>query len=364
MPRSDFLFTKYDLRGTLEQHAQKARDAIAALSASQIAGDAGDSVVTGLEKEYRVAPLQLLEDSVTIEHEETNVDVSHDPMRAVLDPSRPCYIAGQRVRYVVPFQGDPKIWECRPSSFNFNPPRAKIEGSELVFQFEVPNDEVSRTRQSFDAELTNVKQWIQYTVVDVESHNQRLGQLLRDALARRREQLGQTAEQIQGLGLPIRKRTSTTQAEPTPGSGRATRKTPRTPAKDYDVALSFAGENRDYVEQVAALLQTSGIKVFYDKFETVQLWGQNLADHLSEIYGKRSRFVVMFVSKHYPHKGWPTHERQSAQARAITENKVVLLPARFDDTEIPGLPATTGYINLAQTSPAQLAELIKQKLAE
>jgi hypothetical protein len=96
----------------------------------------------------------------------------------------------------------------------------------------------------------------------------------------------------------------------------------------------------------------------------VQLWGRNLADHLGEIYGKRSRFVVMFISKHYPHKGWPTHERQSAQARAIRENKIVLLPARFDDTEIPGLPATTSYVDLRQMTPVQLAELIKQKLAE
>jgi len=363
MPHSDVLFTKYDLRGTLEQHAQKARDAVASLSGSQIEGNVGDSTVTDLEKEYRLTPLQLREDGIEIEYEETKVDVSHDPMRAVLDRSRPCYIPGQRVRYVVPFQGDPKIWECRPSSFNLNPPRGKIEGSEIVFEFEVPNEKVSGTRQYFDAELANVKQWIQYAAADIESHNQRLGQLLRDALARRREQMGLTAQQIESLGLPVRKRTLTAEAAPTTSPTRNTRKT-RASAKDYDVALSFAGEDRDYVEQVAALLRASGIKVFYDKFETVRLWGRNLADHLGEIYGKRSRFVVMFVSNHYPHKGWPTHERQSAQARAIRENKIVLLRARFDDTEIAGLPATTGYIDLRQTTPAQLADLIKQKLAE
>ena len=233
-----------------------------------------------------------------------------------------------------------------------------------MFEFEVPNDEVSRTRQYFDAELANVKQWIQYAAGDVENHNQRLGQLLRDALARRREQLGQTAQQIESLGLPVRKRTSMAQTAPTTSPARAMRQTSRAPAQDYDVALSFAGEDRDYVEQVAALLQASGIKVFYDKFETVQLWGKNLADHLGEIYGKRPRFVVMFVSKYYPHKGWPTHERQSAQARAIRENKIVLLPARFDNTEIPGLPVTTGYIDLRQTASAELAEMIKQKSAE
>lgn len=128
--------------------------------------------------------------------------------------------------------------------------------------------------------------------------------------------------------------------------------------------MSFAGENRAYVERVAEHLKAAGVKVFYDKFETVQLWGRNLADHLSEVYGKRSRFVVIFISQHYPAKSWPTHERQSAQARAITENEIVLLPARFDDTEIAGLPASTAYVDLRTTAPTELATLIQQKLTQ
>ena len=36
---------------------------------------------------------------------------------------------------------------------------------------------------------------------------------------------------------------------------------------DYDVALSFAGEQRDYVEQVAVILRANSFSVFYDGFE-------------------------------------------------------------------------------------------------
>jgi TIR domain len=130
---------------------------------------------------------------------------------------------------------------------------------------------------------------------------------------------------------------------------------------DYDVALSFAGEDREYVEMVAKALKAAGVKVFYDLFEKATLWGQNLGDHLSEVYGKRSRFVVVFISKHY-HKAWPTHERQIAQARAIRERTIVFLPARFDDTEIPGLPSTVGYIDLRTVTPEELADVILEKL--
>ena len=41
----------------------------------------------------------------------------------------------------------------------------------------------------------------------------------------------------------------------------------------YGVALSFAGEQRLYVEEVARTPQSRGVSVFYDKFETVRLWG-------------------------------------------------------------------------------------------
>lgn len=46
----------------------------------------------------------------------------------------------------------------------------------------------------------------------------------------------------------------------------------------YDVALSFAGEDREYVEEVAIVLKRFGVRVFYDKFEETELWGKNLFD--------------------------------------------------------------------------------------
>ena len=44
----------------------------------------------------------------------------------------------------------------------------------------------------------------------------------------------------------------------------------------YDVCLSFAGENRRYVDSVANELRGLGIRVFYDRYEQVELWGKDL----------------------------------------------------------------------------------------
>ena len=49
--------------------------------------------------------------------------------------------------------------------------------------------------------------------------------------------------------------------------------------RSYDVVFSFAGEDRAYVEEVAAILRSNGVSVFYDLDEEADLWGKDLADH-------------------------------------------------------------------------------------
>ena len=57
---------------------------------------------------------------------------------------------------------------------------------------------------------------------------------------------------------------------------------------DYDVAISFAGEQRTEAEAIADRLKASDIRVFYDRYEQADLWGKNLYEHLSDIYQKKA----------------------------------------------------------------------------
>lgn len=137
----------------------------------------------------------------------------------------------------------------------------------------------------------------------------------------------------------------------------------RSQSYDYDVCLSFAGEDRAYVEEVASKLREGDIRVFYDKYEEVGLWGQDLYVHLADVYRSRARYCVLFISAAYRDKLWTNHELQSIQARVFQESQQeYLLPARFDDTELPGLHPTIGYIDLRDKSPSQLAEMIAAKV--
>lgn len=131
---------------------------------------------------------------------------------------------------------------------------------------------------------------------------------------------------------------------------------------EYEIALSFAGEERDYVENVAILLREKDIKFFYDQFEEASLWGKDLYDHLDQVYRSKAQYSVLFLSKNYAAKVWTNHERKSAQTRAFKEQEEYILPARFDDTEIPGISSKIFYIDLRGKTPEQLVDLIIQKL--
>jgi len=132
--------------------------------------------------------------------------------------------------------------------------------------------------------------------------------------------------------------------------------------KEYDIALSFAGEDRNYVDKVAKLLKAEGINVFYDLFEEEKLWGKNLYEYLIDIYQNKAKFTIMFISKYYADKLWTNHERKAMQARAFQESYEYILPARFDNTKINGILDTIGYINLKKKTHEEFVMLIKRKL--
>lgn len=135
--------------------------------------------------------------------------------------------------------------------------------------------------------------------------------------------------------------------------------------KEFDVALSFAGEDREFVEEVFNELKKENISVFYDRAEEIEirLWGRNLATTLGDIYQRHSDYVVVFISKHYATKIWTQHEFKNALAGAFSEKPDYILPARFDDSEIPGLLPTTAFWDLKKETAKTFAQKIIRKLA-
>jgi hypothetical protein len=130
----------------------------------------------------------------------------------------------------------------------------------------------------------------------------------------------------------------------------------------FDVAVSFAGSDRKYAEELATRIKDAGFSVFYDDFYPESLWGKDLVVTFDEIYRKRSRYCVIFVSKEYNDQAWTIHERRSAQARALQEKgKEYILPIKVEDVELEGMPQTIGYLSIHKGID-QIAGLLIKKL--
>jgi hypothetical protein len=132
--------------------------------------------------------------------------------------------------------------------------------------------------------------------------------------------------------------------------------------RPYQVALSFAGEQREYVRDVARALAARRVAVFYDEFEANTLWGKDGAEHFHQIYSRGTQYVVMFISAEYVAKAWTRQERRSAISRQMKDEAEYILPVRFDGTAVPGLPDTIQYLSAERYTPAALAVEIANKI--
>ncbi|HYA41737.1 MAG TPA: TIR domain-containing protein [Syntrophobacteraceae bacterium] len=127
-------------------------------------------------------------------------------------------------------------------------------------------------------------------------------------------------------------------------------------AYKYEVALSFAGEDRAFAEEVAKGLRDAGVQVFYDNFYAAELWGEEPSTKLRQVYHDSSEFCIMVISRYYLEKMWTIFERQQAIERLIREKgKAYVLHVRLDGFagEVPGLPGSISYLSV-RSNQAQI----------
>lgn len=141
---------------------------------------------------------------------------------------------------------------------------------------------------------------------------------------------------------------------------------PSVPGKQYkfDIAISFAGEDRVVARRLATALKAAGVNVFFDEFAAQKLFGADLVEKLDDIYQHKARFCMPILSANYVRKVWTRHELRSALARAVVAADEYLLPVRLDDTEVPGIRGTIGYLDLRHNTIERVVAVTTAKLAD
>ncbi|MET4432639.1 toll/interleukin-1 receptor domain-containing protein [Mycolicibacterium sp. 624] len=133
----------------------------------------------------------------------------------------------------------------------------------------------------------------------------------------------------------------------------------------YDIAVSFAGEQRDFVHDVVRGLGLPKDRVFYDADYKAALWGEELTEVFTTLYRDEARYVVMFISREYAEKEWCGVERKAALRRRMMTQGAYILPVRLDSTkldDVKGLLGTIGDLDGVREGVAGVIEAIREKL--
>jgi nucleoside phosphorylase/tetratricopeptide (TPR) repeat protein len=133
-------------------------------------------------------------------------------------------------------------------------------------------------------------------------------------------------------------------------------------SKRFEVALSFPGERRDYVAAVAGHLaeQLGRERVLYDKWHEAEFARPGLDTYLQTLYHDQAALIAVFLCADYERKDWCGGVEWCVVKDLIKRReRAAIMPLRFDNTEIPGLFSTDGYIWLGDgRDPAEVAALI------
>lgn len=138
--------------------------------------------------------------------------------------------------------------------------------------------------------------------------------------------------------------------------------------ENYDVALSFAGEDRAYAEQLRDSLEDRGHSVFYDFAEQHRILGEDVEAYLGPIYASGSRYVVAVLGEMYGIKRWTIFESKNYHDR-IDRGEVLFIWSK----KVPSTPTDTarnrGGLEFdpqgdLRGQAIRHAEVIAKKLAE
>lgn len=136
----------------------------------------------------------------------------------------------------------------------------------------------------------------------------------------------------------------------------------------YDIAISFAEEDRDIATLLDRVFQSGRLKrikpFYYPKYEK-ELIGENLDVLLPKIYGWEAEFALIILSKNYLLKKYCQIELEAIKKRRALQEERYVFVIRKDDTPIEAIGFPEGFVYRQWNhEPEQFVELMQKILEE
>lgn len=136
-------------------------------------------------------------------------------------------------------------------------------------------------------------------------------------------------------------------------------------AKRFRIAFSFAGEKRDFVAEVAAILadKFSEAEILYDKYHEAEFGNWKLGLILQDLYHDQSDLIAVVVCPDYSKKDWCGLEWVAIHGMLMSGKDREIMLCRFEHAKLQGIHENAGFVELDDKTPEQAATRILQRLA-
>ncbi len=193
----DYLFVSGDLSASIEGHRQKMQQQIHALSPNQLLPAEDATVCQHFIADFTINPVEIQDEHIVlIEPREIEIE-------------RPSDFGGTyrqkqlQFRFEIPFVGDSVLLGCKPSTYDFNPPRATVDNHKVVLIFHRADRDIEAIKREFDEQLSRIKKYIGWQRPDIDRWNQALPEAVRQLVAARREKLVADKKLVTDLGFKV-----------------------------------------------------------------------------------------------------------------------------------------------------------------
>ena len=207
MARDDHLFSKYDWFSFQDSQLKKLEDEIAGWDENRLLNTSVEDLCKYFVKKYRIDVPVLNMDEITVDRRETQINVSRDPHRIIIDRSRPVYVPGTEIEITVPFTGDFLAFTITPTVYSSSPPRGIVKDGTLTLFITGVDLEVDKVRSEIDQKVDHIDSYLTNLRTSAETLNSKLDSTARQCIKRRCEKLLADQNLVASLGFKLKQRT-------------------------------------------------------------------------------------------------------------------------------------------------------------
>jgi hypothetical protein len=162
------LFSREDFPSVLQARADDMLTEIRRYRADELLNTGAERLLSYFYDKYAIDLPVLYEENSSIRHYEEFFELKGNPSK------QPDALLGTSYQITVPFTGDARIFNSRPSENISHPPTARIRTEALIFSYDQINHDSTALAISYKQDIAKVKQYLDRLAEEVDGFNSQI----------------------------------------------------------------------------------------------------------------------------------------------------------------------------------------------